>query len=444
MLFKRHWENWLVVQHVKSPVELVFKGPNAIPPISLSTLIDRYVPEFSDGARDKLSALLFNGHLQTSFTALKHFENIDQINYKRLIVQYPDKGEGAIDIAVAIHTPSTYVPPNQAPFVPPLDAHYSYFESEDLSLPSLDDKPMLIAIHGLTGGSHESYVRTIVHKLTTLHGFEACVINSRGCCQSKITTPQLYNGGWTNDVRHCVKELRSLFPNRKFYMMGFSLGASILTNYIGEEGARSDIECCIVLGNPWDLLRSSYFINASTFGSKIYSPTMANNLCKLAVRHSYALKDCPLWEDKFQQKIKAVRTIKQFDDTFTGPMFGYKDAFEYYGNASSFKRIEGIRTPFLAINAIDDPVVGGQELPDAEFRENPYTLMLKTNIGGHIAWLKNKNGMRWYADPICKFLRAFHTEITLKKMKPCLDSKDLPKIQYGPVKTSILEWSVNK
>jgi alpha/beta superfamily hydrolase len=46
----------------------------------------------------------------------------------------------------------------------------------------------------------------------------------------KITSNVLYNARATWDCRQVVRWLRSTFPNRPLFGIGFSLGASILTN----------------------------------------------------------------------------------------------------------------------------------------------------------------------------------------------------------------------
>lgn len=61
-------------------------------------------------------------------------------------------------------------------------------------------------------------------------GWEACVVNSRGCARSKITTGVLYNARATWDVRQVVNWLRKSFPNRPLFGIGYSLGANILVN----------------------------------------------------------------------------------------------------------------------------------------------------------------------------------------------------------------------
>ena len=169
----------------------------------------------------RLSSLLFNGHLQTFWTA---FQTRDvPIYYKRRIFEAEEAiyaGTFAVDFPVA---------PNDSndDSLPP---RTSYFEDSDTgSLAESDIKPMLVILHGLSGGSHEIYVREALQPILAA-GWEACVVNSRGCAESKVTTGVLYNARATWDLRQVVKWLRLSFPNRPLYGLGFSLGANIMVN----------------------------------------------------------------------------------------------------------------------------------------------------------------------------------------------------------------------
>ena len=104
-----------------------------------------------------------------------------------------------------------------------------YTPTEYADLGSSDTKPMLIALHGLSGGSHEAYLRAGIKPLVDA-GWEVCVVNSRGCAMSKITSQVLYNARATWDVRQVVQWCREKWPNRKLFGAGFSLGANIMTN----------------------------------------------------------------------------------------------------------------------------------------------------------------------------------------------------------------------
>ncbi len=110
----------------------------------------------------------------------------------------------------------------------------TYFSDEEFdSIGSLDSRPMLVALHGLSGGSYEIYLKHVLAPLIAGTGhqpWEACVINSRGCAMHKITSSILYNARATWDCRQTIAWLRKTFPNRPLFGIGFSLGANILTN----------------------------------------------------------------------------------------------------------------------------------------------------------------------------------------------------------------------
>ena len=170
----------------------------------------------------RLNALLFNGHLQTMWTVLKS-EDVP-IYYKRKVFDGEDPaypGTFAVDFVTDPYDAEDKSLPSRTTF---------FSQQEFREYGSLDTRPMLVALHGLSGGSHEVYLRHCLAPIVGKFGWEAAVVNSRGCAGSKITSPILYNARATWDVRQTVKWLRKMFPNRPLFGIGFSLGANILTN----------------------------------------------------------------------------------------------------------------------------------------------------------------------------------------------------------------------
>ena len=49
-----------------------------------------------------------------------------------------------------------------------------------------------------------------------------------------------------------------------------------------------------------------------------------------------------------------ISSLIDFDDRYTAPIHGYKDALDYYQRCSSVKFIEDIQIPTLIVNAIND------------------------------------------------------------------------------------------
>lgn len=186
----------------------------------------------------RLNPLLFNAHLQTCWTALKGIDI--PITYKRRVFEststvYP--GSFAVDfVASTSNTP-------EAPD-PDLPVRTTVYTATDFELLGSDDeKPMLILLHGLSGGSHEVYLRHVLRPLCLNvkeeDKWEACVVNSRGCAHSKITSGVLYNARSTWDMRQTVNWIKQKWPKRKLFGIGFSLGANILTNVCKVRGVRS-------------------------------------------------------------------------------------------------------------------------------------------------------------------------------------------------------------
>ncbi|KAF2280487.1 medium-chain fatty acid ethyl ester synthase/esteras-like protein 1 [Westerdykella ornata] len=362
----------------------------------------------SDLVRDvtppcRLNPLLFNGHLQTMWTAVK--EAGPAIYYKRRVFQsthavYP--GQFAVDFVVPVPKEGEVWEEDES-----LPERTFYFSEEEFErIGSGDGKPMLVCLHGLSGGSHEVYLRHVVAPVTA-DGWECCVVNARGCAMSKITTPQLFNARATWDVRQTVKWLRKTFPNRPLYAVGFSLGANILTNYCAEDGDKCELKAAIACSNPWNLEVSHRGLLRSWLGMEVYQRTMGSNIIKLYAQH----KDEMLKNPKLKHEdIMACRYLYEFDRVVQAPTWGYPTEGAYYRDAQSVDALTAIRIPFLGISAEDDPISSVEAIPYEEFKQNPYAVLVTTNWGGHLSWFQI-GGKRWFASAVEAFLLKMHNDI---------------------------------
>lgn len=276
------------------------------------------------------------------------------IYYKRKLFDsdhsvYP--GQFAVDFVVS--TQQGEDDAKEKPDAEELPERTRYFAKEEWDgLASDDDTPMIIALHGLTGGSHEVYLRETLAPLTAA-GWAACVVNGRGCALSKITTPQLFNSRSTWDVRQTINTLRSLFPNRPLYAVGFSLGANILTNYCGEEGDKCVLKAAVACSNPWNLELCNTELQRTWLGLNVYHRAMGKNMMGLFERHrEQILKNDMI---KLENVLKS-KYLYEFDRVIQAPTWGYPTEGAYYRDAQSVDALLGVRIPFLGINAEDDPV----------------------------------------------------------------------------------------
>lgn len=154
----------------------------------------------------RVHPLLQSGHLQTLYAAASNFNNVDPVYYARKLLEMHDGGTVGLDIV--LDSPEQYKKgievdeairqrPDCVKNLPPRIRYMKAAEEAGL-LASDDDRPMLVAFHGLSGGSHESYLRAVLNHITEKpSNWAACSLNARGCGRTTITTSQLFCASWT-------------------------------------------------------------------------------------------------------------------------------------------------------------------------------------------------------------------------------------------------------
>ncbi|KAI1498535.1 Alpha/Beta hydrolase protein [Biscogniauxia marginata] len=372
----------------------------------------------------QLNPLLFNGHVQTMWTATK--AHGPPIHYKRRIFEAEDKafeGTFAVDFAVTDKSPSAETDES----LPPRTTYFD--KAELLAMGSDDERPMLVVLHGLSGGSHEVYLRHAIAPLIEGGQWEACVVNSRGCAKSKITTGLLYNARATWDTRQVIKWLRDKYPNRPLFGLGFSLGACILTNYLGEEGSAAQLKAAIVCANPWNLELANKILESTYIGKEIYLKSLGNSLRVLASRHRSEIEKYSTGVD--MAELFSVEYLYEFDRAYQCPTWGYPTESAYYRDASSVDALLAVRVPLLALNALDDPIAARAALPFAEARANPHVVLCTTSLGGHLGWFEVGGG-RWHAKPICNFLNHMAFKVNLDSIGKAEASNGQPDPKVSP------------
>jgi predicted alpha/beta-fold hydrolase len=284
-------------------------------------------------------------------------------------------------------------------------------------------------------------------------GMRAVVQNSRGCNGLPIVTPKLYNVGifapvsWfcsaslasrlarrTTSGRRCSGFRRhsldllstvlvcaaTRFRTWSAFLLcmgvktGFSLGANCITKYVGEEGDACPFSGCVSVGNPYDFLAANRHIETYSFITKyVYNYALGGALQALLSRHKdifLSHPDSPLPADVLKEYLEERAVgMRQFDEVITRRVFGYADAYDYYAHNSSTRFIEGIRVPYLGLNALDDPITGVHTLPILQAKMNPWVLLVRTEHGGHLGWFETASDGslgRWYVRPLREWFEA--------------------------------------
>ncbi|KAI8368470.1 Alpha/Beta hydrolase protein [Blakeslea trispora] len=374
--------------HSEDPVKLTLPSANDRT-VSLTELIAESCPSLvGPEAVYYPTPYLFNGHLQTAYAAYYNYApTVNAVNYERELIHTPDGGAVALDWAPT---------------------------KEGLEE---DQTPTLVVLHGLTGGSHESYIRCLLEVLTfSPFNYRAVVMNCRGCADSELVTPQMYSGGYTDDLRVVLKHIQKrLAPGTPLVGIGFSLGSNILVKYLGEERENTPFKAAISVANPFDFKSAMERLHSTYLGRTVYSTAMASNLKKTYARH----KDIITKGGKVdRERTMAAKTIRDFDDACTRRMFGFSTVDNYYRDASSCRFIEHVKVPLLCLNALDDPIAAAECIPYDEIKVNPNVVLATTDYGGHLGWFEhNKSPTRWMVKPLAEFITAMFQAYDVRQNK---------------------------
>lgn len=434
IIFNYNIINRVIPSYSYNPIK--FQNDKFKDGITMEEFINQNVPEFKENSWSIMNPFLFNGHLQTMFAGIRRFRNVDILYFTRQIRFANDGGCVSLDHVVSKEQfykvkNDLVIPENQPEHI---DDYIRYMSKDEIELQekgSDDSKAIVLTLTGLSGSSAESYIRCLYNKLNKNSDFELYVMNSRGCGNTNLTTPKLFCALWTEDVRCLVKFFREKYPNRKIYLFGISLGSIVMANYLAQEGENSNISLAIALASIWDLRGSSYFLENGFISSLFYSTAMTFPLMMLLKSHSNELLQNPIFQSQYKNNIiRKIWKLKKFDDVFTSKMFGFTCADDYYTQASPIYKVSKIKTPYVNLSSLDDPITGGLQvgaLPLDQAKFNPYMSMINTKLGGHVAYFK-WNNERWYAEPIAKLIINFHEKISSQNnFKVDINEKHLPK-----------------
>ena len=254
------------------------------------------------------------------------------------------------------------------------------------------EHPALVLWHGMEGSSASGYMLITADKAFRA-GFNVIRVNFRNCGNTEHLSPKLYHGGLTDDLRVVIEELVAGDGLSHIAIAGFSLGGNMVLKLVGEYGENppSEIKAVCAISPSIDMRAGSELLMKRR--NWIYQQDF---LRRLRQRITIKKKLFPNLYDS--TGLSGIRTIRQFDDRYVAPAFGFASADDYYAKASSFPYIGRIRIPTLIIHAEDDPFVPFAPLRDPSIAANPYVLLLATKHGGHVAFLSANAEERFWAE----------------------------------------------
>lgn len=256
--------------------------------------------------------------------------------------------------------------------------------------------PVLLLFHGLEGTIRSHYIQGMLDQARR-RGWRAGVMIFRSCGDELNRTPRFYHSGETTDMDLVIRHFEESFPGAPILLAGVSLGGNVLLKYLGEHGSSISprIRGAAAVSVPFDLARASRHIDRGF--SKVYQRRFLQSLRRKAAAKLERFPDIAS-----RQAVETAHTLFAFDDCFTAPVHGFRDALDYYSQSSSITWLGNISINTLLLSSVDDPFLPSLVLDDVRViaAENPALEVEFTARGGHVGFVTGRNPLRpdYYLD----------------------------------------------
>lgn len=280
-------------------------------------------------------------------------------------------------------------------------------------------KGLILLLPGITGNSDASYAQR-VSRLLVKRGFAVVILNPRGVRGTPLDRPRMYCALFTEDIRYVIhnvltqEKLTKRFERNPaqqgelpIMACGFSLGGMIVSHYVSEQGQRkepSHLVAAFTVTSPLNIFVGDHVMNNDFWSRYLYNYPMAYLLRDMLKPHKEMLIKMPgvdvervfLGSPTEKPLLETVKSIREFDNSLTGPHFGFPDADAYYRSANVVDRMHHSTTPMLCLATTDDPVCGApirEEYADIARRHAGGLVLVELPRGGHLGFVTSPLGM---------------------------------------------------
>jgi predicted alpha/beta-fold hydrolase len=247
-------------------------------------------------------------------------------------------------------------------------------------------KDLCILIHGWMGSSDSSYLLSAAGTLWD-NGYSVFRLNMRDHGPTHHLNEGLFHSCRIAEVVEAVKRIQEMFPHKRLFLAGFSLGGNFALRVAVRApaaGIKIDkvVAICPVLYPPNTL-------HAMENGLQIYHLYFMKKW-----RNSLRLKRKYFPHLKGLECISGYKSISDMTGYFVKNFTDYPDMMTYLkGYAITGQALESLKIPSVIIASIDDPIIPVKDLQELASLN---CLQIKTTrYGGHCGYLKNFRLTSW-------------------------------------------------
>lgn len=271
---------------------------------------------------------------------------------------------------------------------------------------------LAVVSHGLEGNSRKKYMLGMARALTG-RGWDVVCLNFRGCSGEMNRLPRLYHSGVTDDLHTAICQYLATGRYTKVTLIGFSMGGNQTLKYLGEkpEKVPHQVKCAVVFSVPVQLADSSRLMEHPS--NRVYMEYFMYGL------HQKIRKKAEMFPEMYDTEgLAKMKSFFPFDDKYTGPVHGFKNAADYYHRCSAKQFISRIQTQTLLVQAKDDPFLPKSCYPVEEAAASQHVHLEIPPYGGHVGFVnENRGEPYWMESRACRFLEELLKDGREKNLK---------------------------
>ena len=271
----------------------------------------------------------------------------------------------------------------------------------DLDWYVIGARRLVILSHGLEGHAQRPYILGMVNNFKDNH-WDCLAWNFRSCSGIMNRQKRFYHSGATDDLARVIQCAEQIGRYDEIVLIGFSMGGNLTLLHAGREVADlSDLVIAAVgISVPCDLESCAEQLSLSQ--NSIYMKRFLRDL-KVKMQAKQQLFPREIDTSDYH----TIRNFHQFDDQFTAPIHGFKNAKDYWRQSSCLGYLNKISIPVLLVNARDDPFLADLAYPYDVAAGSDCLHFESPEHGGHVGFVSFQSQAYWIERRALAFVEQY-------------------------------------
>jgi predicted alpha/beta-fold hydrolase len=201
-----------------------------------------------------------------------------------------------------------------------------------------------------------------------------------------------YHSGETGDLDHVFRLLHSREPATPIGVVGFSLGGNVVLKWLGEQGGAINVMGAVAVSVPMVLEVCATRMDQGL--SRWYRNRLVRELKHyLSVKRSHLRAIGRVADAARIEALGDLRTVRSFweyDDLVVAGLYAFDGVQDYYARSSSRQYLQSISVPTLVIQAVDDPFMTPDVIPEVSELSDQVRIEVCRG-GGHVGFIGGAN-----------------------------------------------------